>query len=151
RDARGVRQRLGAGRPDLQEPQLPDRDHPRRRDRDPDGDRLRRLPLHDPANGDAVDAEGAGMIPAGSVGGAIEFIFEPQPSNVTGGKLVGGSSQTVELALTQLEVTLLALALALVVAMPIGLWLGHRGTGGFFAVAIGNAGRGIPELALIAL
>ena len=46
---------------------------------------------------------------------------------------------------------MLALALALVVAMPLGLWLGHRGTGGFLAVAIGNAGRGIPELALIAL
>ena len=53
--------------------------------------------------------------------------------------------------MTQLEVTLLALALSLLVAMPLGLWLGHRGTGGFLAVAIGNAGRGIPELALIAL
>ena len=91
------------------------------------------------------------MIPAGSIGGAIEFIFQPQPSNVTGGELVGGFSQTVELAMTQLEVTLLALALSLLVAMPLGLWLGHRGTGGFLAVAVGNAGRGIPELALIAL
>jgi osmoprotectant transport system permease protein len=85
-----------------------------------------------------------------SLGGAIEFIFEPQPSNVTGGKEVGGLSQTIELTLTQLEVTLLALALSLVVALPIGLYLGHRGTGELFAIAIGNAGRGIPELALIA-
>jgi osmoprotectant transport system permease protein len=85
-----------------------------------------------------------------SIGGAIEFIFEPQPSNVTGGKEVGGLSQTIELTLTQLEVTLLALALSLVVALPIGLYLGHRGTGELFAIAIGNAGRGIPELALIA-
>jgi osmoprotectant transport system permease protein len=90
-------------------------------------------------------------LPLGSIGGAIEFIFEPQPSNVTGGDLVGGFSQTMELALTQLEVTLLALALSLVVALPIGLWLGHRGTGELFAIALGNAGRGIPELALIAL
>jgi osmoprotectant transport system permease protein len=88
-------------------------------------------------------------IPA-SIGGAIEFIFEPQPSNVTGGAEVGGLSQTIELTLTQLEVTLLALALSLVVALPIGLYLGHRGTGELFAIAIGNAGRGIPELALIA-
>jgi osmoprotectant transport system permease protein len=90
-------------------------------------------------------------LPLGSIGGAIEFIFEPQPSNVTGGELVGGFSQTMELALTQLEVTLLALAFSLIVALPLGLWLGHRGTGELFAVAIGNAGRGIPELALIAL
>jgi osmoprotectant transport system permease protein len=38
----------------------------------------------------------------------------------------------------------------LAVALPIGLYLGHRGTGEFLAVAIGNAGRAVPELALIA-
>ncbi len=86
-----------------------------------------------------------------SFGGAIEFIFTPQSSNVTGGKTVGGLSQVVELTVTQLEVTVLALALSLLVALPVGLYLGHRGVGGFFAVAVGNAGRAVPELALIAL
>lgn len=85
-----------------------------------------------------------------SIGGAIEFILSPQDSNVTGGKQVGGIDQVVELALNQLELTLLAMALALVVALPIGLYLGHRGTGELFAIAIGNLGRAIPELALIA-
>jgi len=89
--------------------------------------------------------------PLASFGGAIEFIFTPQTSNVTGGKTVGGFSQVVELTLTQLEVTLLALALSLVVALPIGLYLGHRGRGEFLAIGIGNAGRAVPELALIAL
>jgi osmoprotectant transport system permease protein len=89
--------------------------------------------------------------PLASLGGAIEFIFTPQTSNVTGGKTVGGFSQVVELTLTQIEVTILALALSLVVALPIGLYLGHRGTGELLAVGIGNAGRAIPELALIAL
>jgi osmoprotectant transport system permease protein len=89
-------------------------------------------------------------LPAGSFQGAIEFIFEPQPSNVTGGKLVGGFSQTMELAWTQLEVTILALALSLLVALPAGLYLGHRGVGELVAVGLGNAGRAIPELALIA-
>lgn len=86
-----------------------------------------------------------------SFGGAFEFIFSPQSSNVTGGKQVGGFSQVVELTLTQLEVTVLALALSLVIALPIGLYLGHRGVGEFLAVGIGNTGRAIPELALIAL
>lgn len=90
------------------------------------------------------------FIPA-SIGGAIEFIFEPQNSSVTGGKKVGGFEQVVELTITQLELTLVALALALVVALPVGLYLGHRGTGELLAIAIGNAGRAIPELALIAL
>lgn len=85
-----------------------------------------------------------------SIGGAIEFIFEPQSSNVTGGKKVGGFDQVVELMITQLEVTLLALALAMIVALPIGLYLGHRGTGEAIAVGLGTVGRAVPELALIA-
>jgi osmoprotectant transport system permease protein len=90
-------------------------------------------------------------IPLASFPGAVEFIFSPQTSNVTGGKTVGGFAQVVELTLTQLEVTLLALALSLIVALPLGLYLGHRGIGEFLAIGIGNAGRAVPELALIAL
>jgi osmoprotectant transport system permease protein len=45
----------------------------------------------------------------------------------------------------------IALAVSLALALPLGLLLGHRGTGELFAVAAGNAGRAIPELALIAL
>jgi osmoprotectant transport system permease protein len=85
-----------------------------------------------------------------SFGGAVEFIFEEQPSPVTGGRLVGGPSQTLELALTQLEVTLLALALAVAVAMPLALYLGHRHSGELVAVGLGNVGRAVPELAVIA-
>jgi osmoprotectant transport system permease protein len=86
-----------------------------------------------------------------SFGGAIEFIFTPQTSNVTGGKSVGGLAQVIELTITQLEVTVLAMALSLIVALPVGLYLGHRGTGELLAIGLGNAGRAIPELALIAL
>lgn len=85
-----------------------------------------------------------------SIQGAIEFIFTPQTSNVTGGKTVGGIDQVIELTLNQLELTALALALSLIVALPIGLYLGHRGTGELVAIALGNAARAIPELALIA-
>jgi len=89
-------------------------------------------------------------LPLGSIQGALEFIFEPQSSNVTGGKMVGGFDQTLELALTQLEVTIFAVALSLVLAVPAGLYLGHKGVGELLAVGLGNAGRAIPELALIA-
>jgi osmoprotectant transport system permease protein len=86
-----------------------------------------------------------------SFGGAIDFIFSPQESNVTGGKEVGGFDKSVELVIGHLEVTFLALALALIIALPIGLYLGHLGKGELLAVGIGNAGRAIPELAVIAL
>lgn len=91
------------------------------------------------------------LVPFTSIGGAIEFIFEPQSSNVTGGKEVGGFSQVVELTLNQIELTVFALALALLVALPLGLYLGHRGVGETLAVGLGNIGRAVPELALIAL
>jgi osmoprotectant transport system permease protein len=86
-----------------------------------------------------------------SFGGAIEFIFTPQTSNVTGGNTVGGLDQVIELILAQLEVTVLALALAILIALPAGLFFGHRGKGELVAVGLGNAGRAIPELGLIAL
>jgi osmoprotectant transport system permease protein len=89
-------------------------------------------------------------LPLASFDGAIEFIFTPQTSNVTGGNTVGGFSQVLELAVNQLEVTALAMALSLAIALPAGLYLGHRGKGEFFAIGFGNAGRAIPELALIA-
>ena len=83
--------------------------------------------------------------------GAFEFIFSKQESSVTGGKKVGGFHKVIELALTQIEVSLLALLLACLVAIPVGLYFGHRGKGELIAVGIGNAGRAIPELAAIAL
>jgi osmoprotectant transport system permease protein len=86
-----------------------------------------------------------------SFGGAFEFIFSEQTSNVTGGNKVGGIDQVLELVATQVEVSILALALALLVALPVGLYFGHKGAGELVAVGIGNAGRAIPELALIAL
>jgi hypothetical protein len=83
-------------------------------------------------------------LPLGSIQGALEFIFEAQPSYVTGGKLVGGLDHTLVLALTQLEVTLPAPALSLLLALPAGLYLWHKGVGELLAVGLGNAGRAIP-------
>ncbi len=90
-------------------------------------------------------------LPLASFTGALEFIVTPQESNVTGGKKVGGLDKSLELLVKHLEVTILALAIAVIVALPLGLYLGHRGKGEGFAVGLGNAGRAIPELAVIAL
>ena len=89
-------------------------------------------------------------LPLASFTGAIEFIFTPQYSNVTGGNKVGGMEQVIELTLNQLWLTLFALGVALLVALPLGLYLGHRHRWESFAIALGTAGRGIPELILIA-
>ena len=49
-----------------------------------------------------------------------------------------------------LKVSGAAFAIAVLIALPVGVWLGHRGSGEGLAVAVGNAGRAIPELVLIA-
>ena len=84
---------------------------------------------------------------------AIQFIFSPQqgPRTVGGSGEVGGLDQVWDLMWDQIWISLLALAVAIAIALPIGVYLGHRGKGELLAVAIGNAGRAVPELALIAL
>ena len=87
----------------------------------------------------------------GMFGDAFQFIFEQQDAQTGGGiAKVGGLHQVGDLALEQLKVTGLALTLSLVIAFPVGIWLGHRRSGEGLAIAVGNAGRAIPELALIA-
>ena len=87
----------------------------------------------------------------GSFGGAFEFIFEPQATRFTGGREVGGLDQVWEYAQTHIEISAVALAVSLVLALPTGALLGHYGKGEAFAISVGNSWRAIPELALIAL
>jgi osmoprotectant transport system permease protein len=86
-----------------------------------------------------------------SFSGAIDFIFNSRPPQGVTGEPVGGLSQVWDLMGTQIWVSAIALAIAIAIALPVGVYLGHRGTGELFAVAIGNAGRALPELLLIAL
>ena len=85
-----------------------------------------------------------------SFSGAINFIFEQREPVGAAGNPVGGLAQVWDLTSEHLKLSGYALAASLVIALPIGAYLGHRGTGEFIAVAAGNAGRAIPELVLIA-
>ena len=53
--------------------------------------------------------------------------------------------------LEHLEVSGLAVLVGLIVALPLGLYLGHTGRFAFVAVNVANIGRAIPSLAAIAL
>ena len=63
-------------------------------------------------------------------GDAINFIFHQQEAR-TGQTLVGGPDQVLHLTGQHLKVTFLALGLSIVIALPIGVVLGHfrRGEG----------------------
>lgn len=50
-----------------------------------------------------------------------------------------------------LWLSLVAMAVSVVIGVPVGLWLGHIHKGEFLAVSITNIGRALPSLALIAI
>jgi osmoprotectant transport system permease protein len=58
--------------------------------------------------------------------------------------LLDKSAETAELAFA-------ALAIAIVLALPLGAWLGHRHRGLFVALGVSSLGRALPSVALIGL
>jgi osmoprotectant transport system permease protein len=57
----------------------------------------------------------------------------------------------VHLTLGTLKIASIGVALALVIALPIGLWLGHIHRGSFVAINAGNIWRALPSLAVLAI
>jgi osmoprotectant transport system permease protein len=58
--------------------------------------------------------------------------------------LLHKAAETAELAFT-------ALGIAILIAMPIGLWLGHRHRGLLLALGASSVGRALPSIALIGI
>jgi osmoprotectant transport system permease protein len=55
------------------------------------------------------------------------------------------------LTLQTLKVGAIGLAISLVIAIPLGVWLGHIHRGSFFAINTGNLGRALPSLVVLAI
>jgi osmoprotectant transport system permease protein len=85
----------------------------------------------------------------GQFGDAISFIFHQRESRI-GGVQVGGLGQIWDLMWPHLKLSGAAMGIACAISIPIGLWLGHIGKGGFLAINVSNVGRAVPSLALIA-
>ena len=82
-------------------------------------------------------------------GDAINFLIEPQPPNIKGGSDVGGASEMFGLLLDHLALSAAAVGIGAVIAIPLGLYLGHHGKGEFAAINISNVGRAVPTLVLL--
>ncbi|NYI99474.1 osmoprotectant transport system permease protein [Nocardioides thalensis] len=78
-------------------------------------------------------------------------VFGDAWTYLTDGASWTGNGGMLELLVQQLLLSITALVLAVVVALPIAFWLGHIGKGGFLAVSISNIGRAVPTLALLAI
>jgi osmoprotectant transport system permease protein len=84
----------------------------------------------------------------GQFGDAIQFIFQERES-VGGGVMVGGLSEIGGFAKTHLLVSFVAMAVACLIAIPTGLYLGHKGKGEFLAISVSNVGRAVPAVVLL--
>lgn len=84
----------------------------------------------------------------GQLGDAIRFIFDQRTG--PGGAEVGGT-QLLPLLRDHLFVTIAAVVAASVIALPIGLWLGHTQRGSFLVAAVANAGRAVPSIGVVFL
>ncbi|QCB94082.1 ABC transporter permease [Cellulomonas shaoxiangyii] len=62
-----------------------------------------------------------------------------------------GRRGVLALTVDHLQVSAVAVLIALVVALPVGLWLGHRGRGATVGVVVANTTRALPTLALLML
>jgi osmoprotectant transport system permease protein len=69
---------------------------------------------------------------------ALEFVFDER-------------GLILEKTWEHLRLSGAAMAVALAVALPLGVWLGHLHRGSFVAVNLANVGRALPSLAVIAI
>jgi osmoprotectant transport system permease protein len=84
----------------------------------------------------------------GPFGDAIDFIFHERQSQA-GTVRIGGLGEIWELTWTHLQLSIAATLVATLIAMPIGLYLGHIGRYQFLATSTSNIGRAVPALGLI--
>lgn len=80
---------------------------------------------------------------------AIDFILH-QRESISGGVQIGGLGEIGRFTAEHLLVSGVAIAAAVAVALPVGLYLGHKGRGEFLAIGVSNVGRAVPSLALLA-
>ncbi len=77
------------------------------------------------------------------IGAAVAWLTDPNNWSGPGGI----PTRLVE----HLLISLAPLAVALLVALPVGLYIGHTGRGALFAVSLGNIGRALPSLGILGI
>lgn len=62
-----------------------------------------------------------------------------------------GLPSLTHLALETLKVAAIGVAISVAIAAPLGIWLGHVHRGSFLAINLGNLGRALPSLVVLAI
>jgi osmoprotectant transport system permease protein len=86
-----------------------------------------------------------GLILGSLLGDAFSFIGR-------NGQIPGDTLPTlVHLTLETLKVAGIGITISMVLALPVGIWLGHIHRGSFIAINLGNIWRSLPSLAVLAI
>jgi len=62
-----------------------------------------------------------------------------------------GLPSLAHLTLETLKVSAIGVGIAVAIGLPLGVWLGHRHRGSFLAINVGNVGRALPSLVVLAI
>jgi osmoprotectant transport system permease protein len=62
-----------------------------------------------------------------------------------------GLPSLAHLTLETLKVSAIGVAISVAIALPLGVWLGHIHRGSFLAINVGNIGRALPSLVVLAI
>jgi osmoprotectant transport system permease protein len=62
-----------------------------------------------------------------------------------------GLPSLAQLTLETLKVGAIGVAISVAIALPLGVWLGHMHRGSFLAINVGNVGRALPSLVVLAI
>lgn len=82
-------------------------------------------------------------------GNGLKFLVSSDTDEYGGGQ-VGGPGEVWDLTSKHLELSFFAVLIAVLVAVPLGLWLGHLGRGQLAASTVANVGRAVPALGVAA-
>lgn len=85
-----------------------------------------------------------------AAGGPVSALRETATWLTDGGHWGGGEGIAHRL-LEHVGLTVVAVGLAALVAVPLGLWLGHIRRGGTLAINVSNVGRAVPTFAVLVL
>ncbi len=78
----------------------------------------------------------------------LAFKFIGRDGSIPG---IPGLPTLIHLTLETLKVSAIGIGISLVVAIPLGVWLGHIHRGSFVAINLGNIWRSLPSLAVLAI
>ena len=82
-------------------------------------------------------------------GDGLRFLVQQRPGQYEDSR-VGGLHEVGGFLGQHLQMSGLAVVIAVLIAVPFGLWLGHLGRGEFLASATANVGRAVPALGVAA-